>query len=79
MNFLKLSDAFAQSLINIISILLFMEHAGDVHPSILCDMSDPEQAKVVHQAVDEVFAATLGLDLALFQVNMVLELQNKII
>ncbi|MGL5206898.1 MAG: FAD-binding oxidoreductase, partial [Acidaminococcaceae bacterium] len=38
-------------------------HAGDgnLHPSILCDMSDPEQAKVVHKAVDEVFAATLEL------------------
>jgi glycolate oxidase len=38
-------------------------HAGDgnLHPSILCDMSDPEQAPVVHKAVDEMFAATLAL------------------
>ncbi|HIU64514.1 MAG TPA: FAD-binding protein [Candidatus Avacidaminococcus intestinavium] len=38
-------------------------HAGDgnLHPSILCDMSDPQQAKVVHQAVDEIFTATLAL------------------
>lgn len=38
-------------------------HAGDgnLHPSILCDMADPEQAPVVHKAVDEMFAATLAL------------------
>ncbi|MDU4959345.1 MAG: FAD-linked oxidase C-terminal domain-containing protein [Sporomusaceae bacterium] len=38
-------------------------HAGDgnLHPSILCDMSDPQQAKRVHRAVDEMFAATLEL------------------
>jgi glycolate oxidase len=38
-------------------------HAGDgnLHPSILCDMSDPKQAVVVHKAVDEMFAATLAL------------------
>jgi len=38
-------------------------HAGDgnLHPSILCDMSDPEQAPIVHKAVDEIFAATLAL------------------
>lgn len=38
-------------------------HAGDgnLHPSILCDMSDPKQAPRVHKAVEEVFAATLDL------------------
>lgn len=38
-------------------------HAGDgnLHPSILCDMSDPEQAVRVHAAVDEIFAATIEL------------------
>ncbi|MDF2500164.1 MAG: putative FAD-linked oxidoreductase [Anaerosporomusa subterranea] len=38
-------------------------HAGDgnLHPSILCDMSDPEQAPRVHKAVEEMFAATLEL------------------
>ncbi|EGO64475.1 FAD-binding oxidoreductase [Acetonema longum] len=38
-------------------------HAGDgnLHPSILCDMSDPEQAPRVHAAVEEIFAATLAL------------------
>jgi glycolate oxidase len=38
-------------------------HAGDgnLHPSILCDMADPEQAPRVHKAVDEMFAATLEL------------------
>jgi glycolate oxidase len=38
-------------------------HAGDgnLHPSILCDMSDPKQAPRVHKAVDEMFAATLEL------------------
>lgn len=38
-------------------------HAGDgnLHPSILCDMSDPEQASRVHKAVEEMFAATLAL------------------
>lgn len=38
-------------------------HAGDgnLHPSILCDLSDPRQAEVVHKAVDEIFAETLKL------------------
>lgn len=38
-------------------------HAGDgnLHPSILCDMADPEQAVRVHAAVEEMFAATLEL------------------
>ena len=38
-------------------------HAGDgnLHPSILCDLSNPEEAKRVHQAVDEIFAAALAV------------------
>jgi glycolate oxidase len=38
-------------------------HAGDgnLHPSVLCDMADPEQAERVHHAVDEIFAATLAV------------------
>ena len=36
-------------------------HAGDgnLHPSVLCDLSDPEQTERVHKAVDEIFAAAL--------------------
>ncbi|MDR3566318.1 MAG: FAD-linked oxidase C-terminal domain-containing protein [Negativicutes bacterium] len=38
-------------------------HAGDgnLHPSILCDMSNPEEAERVHKAVDEIFAETLAV------------------
>lgn len=38
-------------------------HAGDgnLHPSVLCDLSDPEEAERVHRAVDEIFAAALAL------------------
>jgi glycolate oxidase len=38
-------------------------HAGDgnLHPSILCNLADPEEAKRVHQAVDEIFAAALAV------------------
>jgi glycolate oxidase len=38
-------------------------HAGDgnLHPSVLCDLADPEEAKRVHQAVDEIFAAALDV------------------
>ena len=38
-------------------------HAGDgnLHPSVLCDLADPEEAKRVHQAVDEIFAAALAV------------------
>ena len=38
-------------------------HAGDgnLHPSFLCDLSDPDQAVRAHKAVDEMFAATLEL------------------
>jgi len=38
-------------------------HAGDgnLHPSILCDLSNPDEAKRVHQAVAEIFAATLDV------------------
>ncbi len=38
-------------------------HAGDgnLHPSVLCDLSNPEEAKRVHQAVDEIFAAALAV------------------
>jgi glycolate oxidase len=38
-------------------------HAGDgnLHPSVLCDMSDHEEAKRVHQAVDEIFEVTLAV------------------
>ncbi|VBB07375.1 Hypothetical protein LUCI_2619 [Lucifera butyrica] len=36
-------------------------HAGDgnLHPSVLCDLSRPEEAERVHQAIDEIFAAAL--------------------
>jgi glycolate oxidase len=38
-------------------------HAGDgnLHPSVLCDLSDPEEAGRVHRAVDEIFAAALAV------------------
>jgi glycolate oxidase len=38
-------------------------HAGDgnLHPSVLCDLANPEEAERVHQAVDEIFAAALAV------------------
>ena len=38
-------------------------HAGDgnLHPSVLCDLGNPEEAERVHQAVDEIFAAALDV------------------
>ena len=38
-------------------------HAGDgnIHPSILCDLSKPEEAERVHQAVEEIFKAALAV------------------
>ncbi len=38
-------------------------HAGDgnIHPSILCDLGNPEQEKRIHGAVDEIFAAALAV------------------
>ncbi len=38
-------------------------HAGDgnLHPSVLCDLANPEEAKRVHEAVDEIFAAALDV------------------
>ncbi|MGI6686719.1 MAG: FAD-linked oxidase C-terminal domain-containing protein [Bacillota bacterium] len=38
-------------------------HAGDgnIHPSILCDLSNPEEAERVHQAANEIFAAALSV------------------
>ncbi|MEW6334299.1 MAG: FAD-linked oxidase C-terminal domain-containing protein [Thermodesulfobacteriota bacterium] len=38
-------------------------HAGDgnLHPSVLCDLSDPEEAERVHRAVDDIFAAALAV------------------
>ena len=38
-------------------------HAGDgnLHPSVLCNMSDPEEASRVHRAVDEIFTAALAV------------------
>ena len=38
-------------------------HAGDgnLHPSVLCDLGDPEQAERVHRAVDEIFEAALAV------------------
>lgn len=38
-------------------------HAGDgnVHPSILCDLSKPGEAERVHEAVNEIFDATLAV------------------
>lgn len=36
-------------------------HAGDgnIHPSVLCDLSKPGEEKRVHEAIDEIFAAAL--------------------
>jgi glycolate oxidase len=38
-------------------------HAGDgnLHPSVLCDLSNQEEAKRVHQAVEEIFKAALAV------------------
>ncbi|BBB89963.1 MAG TPA: FAD-linked oxidase C-terminal domain-containing protein [Methylomusa anaerophila] len=38
-------------------------HAGDgnIHPSVLCDMSKPEDAERIHHAIDEIFAAALAV------------------
>jgi glycolate oxidase len=38
-------------------------HAGDgnIHPSVLCDLSKPGEAERVHQAIDEIFAAALAV------------------
>ncbi|EAX48020.1 FAD linked oxidase domain protein [Thermosinus carboxydivorans Nor1] len=38
-------------------------HAGDgnLHPSVLCDLSNPEEAERVHKAVDEIFAEALAV------------------
>ncbi|AIF50261.1 FAD-binding oxidoreductase [Pelosinus sp. UFO1] len=38
-------------------------HAGDgnIHPSVLCDLSKPGEEKRVHEAVDEIFAAALSV------------------
>jgi glycolate oxidase len=38
-------------------------HAGDgnLHPSVLCDLADPDQAARAHQAVDGIFQAALDL------------------
>ena len=38
-------------------------HAGDgnLHPSVLCDLSNPGEAERVHKAVDEIFAAALAV------------------
>lgn len=38
-------------------------HAGDgnIHPSILCDLSQPGEEKRVHDAVDEIFTAALDV------------------
>jgi glycolate oxidase len=38
-------------------------HAGDgnLHPSVLCNMSDPDEAERVHRAVNEIFAAALAV------------------
>lgn len=38
-------------------------HAGDgnLHPSVLCDLSNPEEAERVHIAVDEIFAEALAV------------------
>ncbi|WP_378954168.1 FAD-binding oxidoreductase [Pelosinus sp. sgz500959] len=38
-------------------------HAGDgnIHPSVLCDLSQPEEDKKVHQAIDEIFDVALAL------------------
>lgn len=38
-------------------------HAGDgnLHPSVLCDLANADEAERVHQAVDEIFAAALDV------------------
>lgn len=38
-------------------------HAGDgnLHPSILCDLSNPEEAALVNKAIDEIFGAALAV------------------
>ncbi len=38
-------------------------HAGDgnLHPSILCDMSRPGEKEKVHQAIEDIFAASLSV------------------
>jgi len=38
-------------------------HAGDgnLHPSVLCDLSNQEEAERVHQAVEEIFKAALAV------------------
>lgn len=38
-------------------------HAGDgnLHPSVLCDLSDPAQEKLAHEVVDEIFDAALAV------------------
>lgn len=38
-------------------------HAGDgnIHPSVLCDLSQPGEEEKVHQAVEEIFAAALAV------------------
>jgi glycolate oxidase len=38
-------------------------HAGDgnIHPSVLCDLSKPEDAERVHPAIDEIFTAALAV------------------
>lgn len=38
-------------------------HAGDgnVHPSVLCDLSQPEEDQRVHQAINEIFDVALAL------------------
>jgi glycolate oxidase len=44
-------------------IIAVYGHAGDgnLHPSILCDLNSPEEARRVHEAVDDIFAAALDL------------------
>lgn len=38
-------------------------HAGDgnLHPSVLCDLSDPAQEKLAHEVVGEIFAVALAV------------------
>lgn len=38
-------------------------HAGDgnLHPSVLCDLSDPEQEKLAHEVVGEIFSIALAV------------------
>ena len=38
-------------------------HAGDgnLHPSVLCDLNNPEEAERAHRAVDDIFAAALAV------------------